>query len=59
MNYSSIPTPQAKVMFPMHGDETQCRAHAEEAAKRQTKTKVYYAENRGDRFFYSKGEISR
>jgi hypothetical protein len=50
---------QAKVMFPMHGDETQYRVHAEEAAKRQIKTKVCYAENRGDRFFYSKGKISK
>jgi ankyrin repeat protein len=49
---------QAKVMFPMHGDEQQYQAHAQAAIKRKIKTKVYYAENRGDRFFYSKGKIS-
>jgi len=48
---------QAKVMFPMHGDETQYQAHADEAVKRKTKTKIHYAENRGDRFIYSKGKI--
>jgi ankyrin repeat protein len=48
---------QAKVMFPMHGDEIQYKAHADEAVKRNLETKVHYAENRGDRFFYSKGKI--
>jgi len=48
---------QAKVMFPMHGDETQYKAHADEAVKRNLGKKVHYAENRGDRFFYSKGKI--
>lgn len=50
---------QTKVMFPMHGNETQYKAHAQEAEKRKMKTKVHYAENRGDRFFYNKGKISK
>jgi len=50
---------QAKVMFPMHGNETQYQAHAQEAEKRKIGTKVHYAENRGDRFFYSEGKISK
>jgi len=50
---------QPKVMFPMHSGEPQYREYAKKAEEKNFKTKVYYAENRGDRFFYNNGKIEQ
>ena len=48
---------QPRFMFPMHsgGSEYVYKAFAREAGKKQLKTKVICAENRGDRFRYRNG----
>lgn len=49
-----------EVMFPMHagGKEHLCKEFAKEASKKKFETKVHYAMNKGDRFFYQNGKIN-
>jgi ankyrin repeat protein/L-ascorbate metabolism protein UlaG (beta-lactamase superfamily) len=46
-----------KIMFPLHSREREVvyRNFAEQAGERKGKTEIICAENRGDRYFYSKG----
>jgi len=48
-----------KVLFPMHagGNEHIYKEFAQEAEKKKFTTKVHYAENKGDRFFYQDNRI--
>jgi len=55
----TIETLLPEIMFPLHAREREVvyRNFAEQATERTGKTKIICAENRGDRFFYTKGKI--
>ncbi|MFB0565350.1 MAG: MBL fold metallo-hydrolase [Candidatus Aminicenantaceae bacterium] len=57
--FYAIENIQPKVIFPMHagGKEHLYKKFALEAKKKEFKTKVHYAERKGDRFFYKNGKI--
>jgi len=56
----TIETVKPKVMFPLHSREREVvyRNFAEQAGERKDKTKIICAENRGDRFFFTNGNIA-
>lgn len=56
-NIEVLKTLKPNVMFPMHNSAFEYKKFAENAKSEDIETAVFYAENRGDRFFFSSGEV--
>ena len=56
----TIETVGPRIMFPLHSREREVvyRNFAEQAGERKGKTEIICAENRGDRFFFTNGNIA-